>query len=204
MDFTINNQQKQNLFFWYNIIVKEKQMKNKTLQRVYKMLKPQTKAIIIISILSIIINIGEVIKPYLIKIVMDDYLSSGLWQKGIISIGIIGSIYIAIVLIGNILDFIVTNNLFLSKLALTKVVSYMFPIKSATKTLFLIPLQIVTSLLKSLIFLITFVLKLYANKPLSVPNRINSSLIVSAEVIFEKENVVKSLMLVTSFCASIA
>lgn len=26
--------------FWYNIIVKEKQMKNKTLQRVYKMLKP--------------------------------------------------------------------------------------------------------------------------------------------------------------------
>ena len=78
-------------------------MKNKTLQRVYKMLKPQTKAIIIISILSIIINIGEVIKPYLIKIVMDDYLSSGLWQKGIISIGIIGSIYIAIVLIGNIL-----------------------------------------------------------------------------------------------------
>ena len=74
MDFTINNQQKQNLFFWYNIIVKEKQMKNKTLQRVYKMLKPQTKAIIIISILSIIINIGEVIKPYLIKIVMDDYL----------------------------------------------------------------------------------------------------------------------------------
>ena len=110
MDFTINNQQKQNLFFWYNIIVKEKQMKNKTLQRVYKMLKPQTKAIIIISILSIIINIGEVIKPYLIKIVMDDYLSSGLWQKGIISIGIIGSIYIAIVLIGNILDFIVTTS----------------------------------------------------------------------------------------------
>lgn len=85
-------------------------MKNKTLQRVYKMLKPQTKAIIIISILSIIINIGEVIKPYLIKIVMDDYLSSGLWQKGIISIGIIGSIYIAIVLIENILDFIVTTS----------------------------------------------------------------------------------------------
>ena len=29
-------------------------MKNKTLQRVYKMLKPQTKAIIIISILLIL------------------------------------------------------------------------------------------------------------------------------------------------------
>ena len=41
--------------FWYNIIVKEKQMKNKTLQRVYKMLKPQTKAIIIISIYQLLL-----------------------------------------------------------------------------------------------------------------------------------------------------
>ena len=84
-------------------------MKNKTLHRMYKMLKPQKKAIIIISILAILISICEVIRPYLIKIVIDDYLSVGLWQKGAITIGIIGSIYIALVLIGNILDFIVTT-----------------------------------------------------------------------------------------------
>lgn len=84
-------------------------MKNQTLNRMYKMLKPKTKSIIIISILAIIINIGEVVKPYLIKIVIDNYLSSGLWQKGIMTIGIIGIIYIAIVLIGNILDFIVST-----------------------------------------------------------------------------------------------
>ena len=66
MNFTINNQQKQNLVFWYNIIVKEKQMKNKTLQRVYKMLKPQTKAIIIISILSIIIKSRNLIHIFAI------------------------------------------------------------------------------------------------------------------------------------------
>ena len=47
-------------------------MKNQTLQRVYKMLRPQAKAIFIISVLAIIINVGEVIKPYLIKIVIDD------------------------------------------------------------------------------------------------------------------------------------
>lgn len=58
-------------------------MKNKTLNRMYKMLKPKTKSIIIISILAIIINIGEVVKPYLIKIVIDNYLSSGLWQRGL-------------------------------------------------------------------------------------------------------------------------
>lgn len=84
-------------------------MKSKTLNRMYKMLKPKIKSIIVISILAIIINIGEVVKPYLIKIVIDNYLSLGLWQKGIMTIGIIGIIYIAIVIIGNILDFIVST-----------------------------------------------------------------------------------------------
>lgn len=107
----INNQQKQNLAYWHKDINKrkEKNMKNQTIHRILKMLKPQKKAIIIISILAIIISICEVIRPYLIKIVIDDYLSAGLWQKGIMTIGTIGAIYIAIVLIGNILDFIVTT-----------------------------------------------------------------------------------------------
>ena len=84
-------------------------MKNKTWQRMYKMLKPQTKSIAIISILAVLINIGEVVKPYLIKIVIDDYLSVNLYRQGIMTIGKIGVIYIGIVLIGNILNFIVTT-----------------------------------------------------------------------------------------------
>ncbi len=84
-------------------------MKNQTLHRMYKLLKPQKKAIMIISILAILISVCEVIRPYLIKIVIDDYLSAGLWQKGIMTIGMIGSVYIALVLIGNILDFVVTT-----------------------------------------------------------------------------------------------
>lgn len=84
-------------------------MKNKTLNRIYKMLKPQMKYIIIISIIAIIVNIGEIAKPYLIKVVIDNFLSAGVWQKGIMTIGIIGASYIAIVLIGNILDFIITT-----------------------------------------------------------------------------------------------
>ena len=82
-------------------------MKNKTVQRMYKMLRPQAKSIAIISILAILINIGEVVKPYLIKIVIDDYLSANLYQKGIMTIGMIGAIYVAIVIVGNILNFIV-------------------------------------------------------------------------------------------------
>lgn len=87
----------------------EAHMKSKTISRIHKMLKPEAKAIIIISILAIIVNIGEVIKPYLVKITIDSFLSEGLWQKGIMTIGIIGSIYIGIVLIGNILDFLVST-----------------------------------------------------------------------------------------------
>ncbi len=88
---------------------KDKQMKSKTLQRLYKMLRPQAKSIAVISVLAILINLGEVVKPYLIKIVIDDYLTANLYQKGIMTIGTIGAIYITIVLVGNILNFIVTT-----------------------------------------------------------------------------------------------
>ena len=56
------------------------------------------KTIIIVTILSIIINIGEITRPYLIKVVIDDYLSKGIYQKGAITIGMIGAIYIGIVI----------------------------------------------------------------------------------------------------------
>lgn len=81
-------------------------MKNKTLNRVWKMIKPQMRTVIIISILALLINIGELVRPYLVKIVIDDYLSLGIFQKGAITIGTIGAFYIGIVIVGNILDFI--------------------------------------------------------------------------------------------------
>ncbi len=84
-------------------------MKNKTWHRVYEMAKPHKKTISIVVFLSLLISIGEMIKPYLIKIVIDDYLSMGIYQKGIVTIGMIGAAYIAIVLIGNIIDFIAST-----------------------------------------------------------------------------------------------
>lgn len=83
--------------------------KNKTLNRVIEMAKPHKKTIIIVTLLSLLINIGEIVKPYLIKIVMDDYLSVGIFQKGVITIGMIGALYIGIVILGNILDFIAST-----------------------------------------------------------------------------------------------
>ena len=80
-------------------------MKNKTFDRCYKIAKPHLKTILIVSILSIIIDILELTKPYLVKVVIDDFLSLGLAEKGFISITTIGTIYLAIVIIGNVLDY---------------------------------------------------------------------------------------------------
>lgn len=84
-------------------------MKNKTLNRTYKMAKPHIKTIIIVSFLSLFISIIEIIKPYIVKIVIDDYLSKGTYINGIMTIGILGAIYIGLVIIGNIIDFISTT-----------------------------------------------------------------------------------------------
>ena len=84
-------------------------MKNKTLHRVFEMAKPHKKTIITVTILSLIISICEMVKPYLIKIVIDEYLSAGIFTKGAITIGMIGAAYIAIVIIGNIIDFIAST-----------------------------------------------------------------------------------------------
>ena len=84
-------------------------MKNKTIQRIYQMAKPHTKTIIIVSILSLFIAVAEIAKPYIIKIAIDDYLVQGIYQKGIVTIGMLGAIYIGIVILGNVIDFITTT-----------------------------------------------------------------------------------------------
>ncbi len=80
-------------------------MKSKTLNRCYKIAKPHFKTIFLVSILAILIDLLELSKPYLIKVVIDDYLSLGISQKAFISINLIGVIYLVIVVIGNVLDY---------------------------------------------------------------------------------------------------
>lgn len=81
-------------------------MKNKTLHRVFEMAKPHKKTIIIVTLLALVITIIEMVKPYIIKIVIDEYLSKGIYEKGIITVGMLGAIYIGLVIIGNIIDFV--------------------------------------------------------------------------------------------------
>lgn len=81
-------------------------MKNKTLHRVFEMAKPHKKTIIIVTLLALVITIIEMVKPYIIKIVIDEYLNKGIYEKGIITVGMLGAIYIGLVVMGNIIDFV--------------------------------------------------------------------------------------------------
>lgn len=80
-------------------------MKNKTLDRCYRLAKPHIKTITLVSVISIIIDLLELAKPYLVKVVIDDFLSYNISQKAFLSINLIGFIYIIIVVFGNILDY---------------------------------------------------------------------------------------------------
>ena len=90
-----------------NINKRKNKGKNKTIARILEIARPHKKNIIIIAIVAIIIDILELSRPYLIKVVIDDYLSNGIYQKGFLTISMIGFIYIGIVLVSNILDFII-------------------------------------------------------------------------------------------------
>ena len=56
-------------------------------------------------VISIIIDILELTKPYLVKVVIDDFLSYNISKKDFLSINMIGAIYICIVVFGNLLDY---------------------------------------------------------------------------------------------------
>lgn len=86
---------------------KGKYKKSYILNRIFDMVKPYKINIISISVLALIIDILEIIRPVLIKIAIDDYLAVGIVKKGIITIGMIGISYIVIVIISNLLDFFV-------------------------------------------------------------------------------------------------
>lgn len=84
-------------------------MKNKTLKRTYDLAKLHKKTIIIVSILSLLVAITEIVRPYLFEIVIDEYLTKGLVKQGFFTITAIGILYIALVVIGNVIDFIATT-----------------------------------------------------------------------------------------------
>lgn len=81
-------------------------MKHKTIKRFIDMLKSYRKTIILVTILSIIINFAELVKPYIIEQIIDNFLKNGTYVYNNVSISFMGIIYIILVMSGNIVDYI--------------------------------------------------------------------------------------------------
>ncbi len=84
-------------------------MKNKTLKRTYDLAKPHKKTILIVSLLSLLIAGIEIVRHYLMEIVIDQYLTKGLIKQGAFTITTIGILYLLLVILSNVIDFIATT-----------------------------------------------------------------------------------------------
>ena len=89
-------------------------MKAKTFQRFKSMVKPYKKTIFIVTIMALIIDICELVKPILVKEVMEKYLPNKIYVLNGVSIGMIFAGYITIVIVGNIIDYL--NRIITSKM----------------------------------------------------------------------------------------
>ena len=77
----------------------------KTLMRIKDITYPHKALIIRASIIAVLIELINIIRPYLIKIAIDDYYALGVMVKDGLTIYVLMSIYIALVVIGNAIDF---------------------------------------------------------------------------------------------------
>ena len=80
-------------------------MKNKTFYRIKKMVKPYRKTVALVTVLALIIDILALIKPYLVKMLIDDFLKNGVYKNEILNVSLIGYVYIGLVLLENFLDY---------------------------------------------------------------------------------------------------
>lgn len=80
-------------------------MQNKTWQRIKKMIKPHKKTVILVTILAIAIDLVALTKPYLIKVLIDNFLNKGISQDEFLSTSVIAYLYIGLVLLENLLDY---------------------------------------------------------------------------------------------------
>lgn len=73
------------------------------------MLKPYWKTVVLVTILAILINVCELIKPILVQNILDNYLPEKLYIYNNVSITSIGILYIILVILGNVIEYINRN-----------------------------------------------------------------------------------------------
>lgn len=74
--------------------------KPKTLSRLLKLMLPYKKSVLIASLCVLLVNAAQLVKPYILKLVIDDFLTKHIAQKGLYSITTMGISYFVVVALG--------------------------------------------------------------------------------------------------------
>jgi ATP-binding cassette subfamily B multidrug efflux pump len=75
--------------------------KESSLKRLLKLAIPHTKKIVLAAICVLLINLSLIIKPYILKLVIDDFLIKHIPSKGLYSIASMGILYLFVSISGN-------------------------------------------------------------------------------------------------------
>ncbi|MCB2292189.1 ABC transporter ATP-binding protein/permease [Clostridium algoriphilum] len=83
--------------------------KMSSLRRLLELTKPHLKKIILAALCVIVVNSAELLKPYILKLVIDDFLIKKVSRNGINSITLMGIIYFIVASIGGLSSFTQVN-----------------------------------------------------------------------------------------------
>ncbi|OOM78104.1 ABC transporter ATP-binding protein [Clostridium sp. BL-8] len=78
--------------------------KTKTIRRLIKLMLPYKKGMVFAFTCAILVNIATLIKPYILKLVIDDFLTKHIAQRGFYSITTMGIIYFLVVALSGFLS----------------------------------------------------------------------------------------------------
>lgn len=78
--------------------------KTKTIRRLIKLMLPYKKGMVFAFTCAILVNIATLIKPYILKLVIDDFLTKHIAQRGFYSITTMGIIYFLVVALSGLLS----------------------------------------------------------------------------------------------------
>lgn len=85
----------------------------KTIRRLLRLMMPYKKRVALACACVILVNIAQLIKPYILKLVIDDFLTKHIIENGLYSITTMGILYFVIVVLSGI--FSITQTMLINK-----------------------------------------------------------------------------------------
>ncbi len=84
-------------------------MKRNSIIRLLKFIVPYLHIIIVAAICVLLVNVAQLVKPYILKVVIDDFLINGKPESGLYSIKFMGIFYMLAITVGAVLTFAQVN-----------------------------------------------------------------------------------------------